>query len=257
MKSQEAVKKKIEKTKKTRHEMRQELMMFVIMLLVGFIVINHIQLVRRQNKANSLLSAYRAREEQLQLQEEQNRKLLLENEQLNNQKADLIDNLLIDHGYGGLSAELQKIRLLAGFTEVSGPGIILTLSDKEDYDILKDTEMSIVHDADIRYALDLLRSAGTAALSVNDLRITAVSNIQCIGSTIRCNNERMLPPFVIKAIGDPQALADIINQDNIFTARQSQEIGLIVQVQQTDELVILPFSGVDNLDQYITLLEGN
>ncbi|MDW7655742.1 MAG: DUF881 domain-containing protein [Bacillota bacterium] len=241
--------------KKSR--LRQQFMMFVIMLLVGFIVMNHIQATRATTQNRNLVIIYREREEQLNRQIEQNRKLQQENEQLNARKAAAIESLLIDQGYEDLSSELQKVRLLAGFTEVHGPGIILTLNDKPDYDILKDSDASIVHDGDIRHALDLLRNAGAAALSVNDIRITHVSFIQCIGSTIRCNQERMLPPYVIKAIGDPEQLANAILEDNLFIMRQFQDIGLIVSVQIIDEVILPPFADSDDFDRYITLLEGN
>lgn len=237
--------------------LRQQFMMFVIMLLVGFIVMNHVQATRASTQHRNLIIIYREREEQLKRQEEQFRKLQQENEQLNARKAAAIESLLIDQGYEDLSAELQKVRLLAGFTEVRGPGIVLTLNDKPDYDILKDSDASIVHDGDIRHAIDLLRNAGAAAISVNDIRITHVSFIQCIGSTIRCNQVRMLPPYVIEAIGDPERLAGAILQDSLFTLRQYQEIGLIVQVQTSDDVVIPPFADSDDFDRYITLLEGN
>jgi uncharacterized protein YlxW (UPF0749 family) len=241
--------------KKSR--MRQQFMMFVIMLLVGFIVMNHVQATRASTQNRNLILIYREREEQLKRQEEQYRKLQQENEQMNARKAAAIESLLIDQGYADLSSELQRVRLLAGFTEVRGPGIVLTLNDKPDYDILKDSDASIVHDGDIRHALDLLRNSGAAALSVNDIRITHVSFIQCIGSTIRCNQVRMLPPYVIKAIGDPERLAGAIQQDNLFTLRQYPEIGLIVSVQSMEEVIIPAFAESDNFDRYITLLEGN
>lgn len=240
-----------------RSRLRQQLMLFIIMLLAGFIVMNHIQSTRASTHFRNLISIYQEREEQLKRQEEQFAKLQQENEQLNQRKAAAIESLLIDQGYDDLSAELQKIRILAGFTEVRGPGIVLTLNDKPDYDILMDSDASIVHDGDIRHALDLLRNAGAAALSVNEHRITHVSFIQCIGSTIRCNQHRMLPPFVIKAIGNPEQLAQAIGQDSLFTLRQSPEIGLIVSVQAEAEVVVPAFADSDNFDRYITLLEGS
>ena len=234
----------------------QRFMMFLIMLLFGFIMASHVQSVRSGNPSRNLITINREREEELKKQEEQYAKLMLENEQLNTRKTDAINELLIDRGLAELSSELQKIRLLAGLTEVRGPGIILTLADKPDYDILRDSDASIVHDGDIRHALDLLRTAGAAALSVNDLRITNVSYIQCIGSTIRCNQFRLLPPFVVKAIGDPAQLAEAIQQDSQFIMRQYPDIGLTVDVKIEEEVVLPAFVESDDIARYITLLEG-
>jgi uncharacterized protein YlxW (UPF0749 family) len=246
------------KTDNTRHvSLRQQLMLFVVMLLFGFIVANHVQSVRARSETRSLAVIYQQRERELNEQIKLNEALMQENTALNKQKDELISALLVNQGYAELSAELQQVRLLAGFTEVRGPGIVLTLNDKPDYAILTDSDASLVHDGDIRHALDLLRNAGAAALSVNDLRITNVSYIRCIGSTIRCNQYRMLPPFVIKALGDPAQLAAAIASDPLFSMRQLPDIGLVVTVETPEEVVIPAFAEADSFGSYITLLEGN
>ena len=240
-----------------RFSLRQQLMLFVVMLLFGFIVTNHVQSVRARSETRSLAVIYQQRERELNEQIKQSEVLTQENAALNQRKNELIGEVLVDQGYAELSLELERIRLLAGFTEVRGPGIVLTLNDKPDYAILKDSDASLVHDGDIRHALDLLRNAGVAALSVNDLRITNVSYIRCIGSTIRCNQYRMLPPFVIKALGDPAQLAAAIAGDPMFSMRQLPDIGLVVKVETVEEVVIPAFAEADRFGAYITLLEGN
>ncbi len=240
-----------------RFSLRQQLMLFVVMLLFGFIVTNHVQSVRARSETRSLAVIYQQRERELNEQIKQSEVLTQENTALNQRKNELIGEVLVDQGYAELSLELERIRLLAGFTEVRGPGIVLTLNDKPDYAILKDSDASLVHDGDIRHALDLLRNAGVAALSVNDLRITNVSYIRCIGSTIRCNQYRMLPPFVIKALGDPAQLAEAIAGDPMFSMRQLPDIGLVVKVEMVEEVVIPAFAESDRFGAYITLLEGN
>lgn len=234
----------------------QQLLVFVVMLLFGFIVMNHVQSVRDTVEDRTLVELYYEREAELQVQHERYDKLLDENQALNQKKNDLIEAMLSREGYDTLYEELQKVRLLAGLTEITGPGVIVTMNDKPDYDILKDSEASIVHDSDILHVLDLLRNAGVAALSVNDMRVTSVSGVQCIGSTIRCNERRMLPPYVIKAVGNPEHLAAAIGEDEMLSVRQTPEIGLVVTVEASTEIVVPPFHAADQLGRYITLLEG-
>jgi uncharacterized protein YlxW (UPF0749 family) len=234
----------------------QQLLMFVVMLLFGFIVMNHVQSVRETIEDRTLIELYYEREAELQVQHERYSKLQEENKTLNQQKNDLIEAMLSREGYDELYEELRKVRLLAGLTETRGPGVMVTMNDKPDYDILKDSDASIVHDSDILHVLDLLKNAGVAALSVNDLRITSVSGVQCIGSTIRCNERRMLPPYVIRAIGQPEQLAAAIDKDEMLSVRQVKEIGLVVSVEMSPEIVIPPFHAADQLGRYITLLEG-
>ncbi|MEA4888343.1 MAG: DUF881 domain-containing protein [Clostridiaceae bacterium] len=237
------------------NQLRHHLLMFVIMLLFGFIVMNHIQSVRAADKTSNMVILYKERQEQLKQYEEQYKKLLAENDQLNAQKEAAIANLLNRQGNENLLDELQKIKILAGFTEVKGPGVIITLNDKPGYDILVDSKYSLVHDSDIRRVIDLLRNAGAGAFSVNGLRITNASFVLCIGPIIRCNNQRMLPPYVITAIGDPAVLAEAITTDQEFNTRQTAGIDLVVKVQQEQEVTIPAFAEADDFYSYISLLE--
>lgn len=237
----------------SRH-FRQNLLLLVLMLLFGFILMNHIMSVREENQGSSLAERYKQREADLRKYEERYAELIAENEALTLKKNNLINELLVSQGYETLLAELEKYRLLAGFTQVSGQGIILTLDDKPDY-TLADSDSSIVHDADIRYAIDLLTNAGGAAFSINGNRLTNASNIKCIGSTIRCNLQRLSPPYVIMAIGNPADLTEAIVTDQMFLYRQTPGIDLVVKIDQSDKIVIPAFAEADNIGQFIDRLE--
>ena len=68
----------------------------------------------------------------------------------------------------------------------------------------------IIHDEDLLRVLNELRAAGAEAISVNDQRIVAMSEIRCAGPTISVNNVRSAPPYVIKAIGAPKTLSSAL-----------------------------------------------
>jgi uncharacterized protein YlxW (UPF0749 family) len=229
--------------------------MTLLMTLLGFILVSHIQLVRADHSTGDLAMRYRQRQAELAQAEQNHQKLLTENEKLNKQKAAAIASLLNQSGFESLRDDLERVQILAGFTEVRGPGIILTLDDKPGFDILNDSLSSIVHDGDIRHAFDLLLQAGAAALAVNGLRITNASAVTCIGSTILCNQQRMTPPYVIRAIGDPAAMAAAIRSDQAFADRQIPETALQVKVAESTEVVVPPFAEADRFRQYIDLLE--
>lgn len=233
---------------------RQNVLLFFLMLLFGLIMMSHITSVGFQRNNSDLADRIKQRQADLRLFEDQYAVLLNENELLQQKKETLIDDLLISKGYESLQAELEMARILAGFTEVSGPGIILTLDDKPGFKI-GDNENSIVHDSDIQHALDLLGSAGAAAFSINGHRYTNASNIKCIGLTIRCNQERLSPPYVILALGDPAKLSEAILNDQNFNFRQLKGIDLVVKVQKSDQVVISGYAGADRIDQFIDRLE--
>ena len=63
-----------------------------------------------------------------------------------------------------------------------------------------------------------LKAAGAEAIGINGVRILGNSRISCGGPTINVgDDQRFAPPFVIHAIGDPDALAGYFQSpDSIY-----------------------------------------
>lgn len=238
-----------------RRKNQQKLLMFVLMFLFGFILMEHVQTVRAGANPDDLVERYVKRQAELAEYQDRYAKLLAENETLTLQKEKAITDLLNREGYEGLLSELKKINVLAGFTEVRGPGVTVVLDDKPGYDILTDSLDSIVHDGDILSAINLLIDSGAAAIAVNGLRITNSTYILCNASTILCNQQRITPPFIITARGDPASMAEAIRTDQNFSIRQASGIDLVVKVTEETEVVIPAFAEADNISQYIDRLE--
>jgi len=113
-----------------------------------------------------------------------------------------------------LNKQLQEVKLLAGLTEVRGPGIVLTLQDSQKRPTTMrafEAEKYIIHDVDLQQAVHELFASGAEAVAVNDQRIIGRSAIRCVGPTIQVNGTAIVPPFEIKAIGDPGALIGGLN----------------------------------------------
>jgi uncharacterized protein YlxW (UPF0749 family) len=109
-----------------------------------------------------------------------------------------------------LNDELQKTKLTAGLTEVSGPGIYLTLQDSKtgppsnrQFEI----DNYIIHDVTLQRAINELNIAGAEAISINGQRLIGRTGIRCVGNTAQVNGVPFASPFVIRAIGDPDTLA--------------------------------------------------
>jgi uncharacterized protein YlxW (UPF0749 family) len=114
-----------------------------------------------------------------------------------------------------LNQDLQETKLFAGLSEVTGPGVVVTLSDsKKDRLIGVDPQSYLVHDRDIRDVVNELRAAGAEAITVNGQRITVSSSIRCAGPIVLINQDEMATPFVIQAIGDPDKLLSALNIHN-------------------------------------------
>ena len=97
---------------------------------------------------------------------------------------------------------------IVGTTEVTGAGVIVTLSDsKRDASTTLNVNDLLVHDVDVLSVINELKNAGAEAICINNQRLVPTSSIVCGGNIIEINGEKVGAPFEIKAIGLPEQLA--------------------------------------------------
>ena len=71
---------------------------------------------------------------------------------------------------------------MLGLTDVTGPGVIVTLSDsKKDIASSLNPSQLLVHDLDVLSVINELKNAGAEAISINDQRIVPTTGIICGG----------------------------------------------------------------------------
>ena len=99
-----------------------------------------------------------------------------------------------------LEKELTELNRVLGYTEVKGKGVIITLKDATEDQVVT-VKDSVVHDWDVLSIVNELFNAGAEAVSVNNQRIISTTAINCAGTVITINNQKVSVPFVIKAIG--------------------------------------------------------
>ena len=100
-----------------------------------------------------------------------------------------------------LEEELQQTNMLAGKTNVIGDGIVVTLKDNNERQIEASDLLELVNE---------LRLAGAEAISINDKRIITTSEIVDV-NVIMVNEERIVSPYTVKAIGDQKYLSSAIS----------------------------------------------
>lgn len=100
-----------------------------------------------------------------------------------------------------LEEELQQTNMLAGKTNVIGDGIVVTLKDNNERQIEASDLLELVNE---------LRLAGAEAISINDKRIITTSEIVDV-NVIMVNEERIVSPYIVKAIGDQKYLSSAIS----------------------------------------------
>lgn len=148
-----------------------------------------------------------------------------------------------DDATAGIQEELKKSNMAAGLVPVEGQGIVVTLNDSpRTVQIDEDPNALIIHDKDILRVVNELKASGAEAISVNGERIMAMSEIRCAGTTILVNSNKIGPPFVIQAIGDPQMLESGLSIKGGIV-EELKYYSLQVQIQKSERVKIPAYSG--------------
>jgi len=151
-----------------------------------------------------------------------------------------------------LDEELNQARVMAGLTEVEGPGIVITLKDSPKRppsdvppELLADISVNyLIHDVDIQRVVNELSAAGAEAFAINGQRVVANTAVRCVGPAIQVNGVPLTPPYKIAAIGDPKGLSTALNMQNGVADMLRQTDPAMIAVDQKDKMVLPAFDGV-------------
>lgn len=135
--------------------------------------------------------------------------------------------------------ELNYLKVLSGYTEVKGPGIIVTIIDSEkELENGQNPNDLIVHDIDILRILNDFKKAGAEAISINGERILPTSKIKCSGATITVNETTYGQPFKIKAIGDVDILKASMISPGSYADLLKKVYGINIQIDEKNDIII-------------------
>ena len=151
-----------------------------------------------------------------------------------------------DHPAPVLDADLKQAKFLAGLTDVQGPGLVATLNDSKHTIPNAPPELmmgNIIHDTDINQAVNELKAAGAEAVSVNGQRVAITTPIRCAGPTVFINNIPQVPPYIIKAIGDPATLQGAMNLPGGIAASLRRTDAEMFKMQKTTHMVVPAYAG--------------
>lgn len=125
--------------------------------------------------------------------------------------------------------DAMKYRMLAGYQEVEGSGIVLEINDPP-VDLEFGDSYSIVDELDlILQIISVLNAADAEAISINEQRYTAYTEIVRAGDHIEINGVSTNSPITIKAIGNPNTLESAL----------AIKMGVVWQLRRLDYLVHL------------------
>lgn len=119
--------------------------------------------------------------------------------------------------------------LLSGRLPAIGKGIIIHITAGEKERIDSSTMFGLIEE---------LRNAGVEVISINDIRIITSSYISESKHGLICDGIEMDPPYIVKAIGDPQNLQNAVTIAGGVGSRLKVKFGALVHVMTPDEVEI-------------------
>lgn len=166
-----------------------------------------------------------------------------------NKEINALNEKLKIYGSGGnqskaivdtMKKELDDLRITYGVSKVEGPGLIVSINDrhKQQYLNSDDLMLSTTHNEDLLFVVKDLKNAGAEAISINGKRIIGTTSITCEGPVIMINGQYIVPPFVISAIGDPDALNYALTTLADSRYKDLEIRGLVVKITKKNKLVI-------------------
>lgn len=133
--------------------------------------------------------------------------------------------------------ELAQTNMYLGKTNVEGQGIEIIIKDINSEDIKP------ISAEDLLIIVDYLKLAGAEAISINGERIINMSDIVNVGnySIVFVNQQRILAPYIIDAIGDQTKLESILLGNGGYI-EELKNIGFDININRENKISINKYS---------------
>ena len=139
---------------------------------------------------------------------------------------------------------IKKYNVLVGNTDVTGPGVIITLTDGDpEFNTLKPSEV-LIHAENVIAVINELKNAGAEAISVNGERIVNSTAIPCDGNVIMINGTKKTSPIQIMAIGPVEVMSTLNRAGG--TLEEFMRQGKKIDFKRSQNIEIPKYTGVIN-----------
>lgn len=139
-----------------------------------------------------------------------------------------------------LEKELEQQNNILGKNPVKGSGVVVTLTD---------TRAQKITAEDLRELINQMKTDGAEAISINEQRIVYDSYVVDLGGTyVSVNGERLVSPYVIKAIGNPTYLESGLSKKQYGYIDIKLEEGKDVVLERQDSILINAYTGDLNME---------
>jgi uncharacterized protein YlxW (UPF0749 family) len=147
----------------------------------------------------------------------------------------------------GDSDQTELLGLLAGSTEVRGPGVKLVVDDAKEATTEGDgdpretsgfSDTGRVRDRDMQRVVNGLWESGAEAVSINGQRLTTLSAIRAAGEAILVDNKPLVPPYTVLAVGDGKGMSGRFQNsaDGLYLHALQENFGIRTAISVEDDL---------------------
>ena len=139
--------------------------------------------------------------------------------------------------------ELEQTNMYLGKTDVEGQGITIKIQDVDKQNTNQEENVDPLSAEDLLVIVDYLKLAGAEAISINDERIINMTDIVSVNenTVIRVNQQRVVSPYVIKAIGNQTYLEGAIS-GNGGEGDKLEKLGHTVSITKSNKVQIKKYN---------------
>lgn len=138
-----------------------------------------------------------------------------------------------------LKNDIKKYELLAGYSNVKGPGVLMKLEEPQ----LDSNSKMLLYNFDLLLAIiNKLNASGAEAISINNERIIAITEMSLSAEKLIINGNPIIPPFEIKCIGNPDTIEAALNMRYGIVWEIRNSYGLNVSLEKQENIKIPRYS---------------
>jgi uncharacterized protein YlxW (UPF0749 family) len=219
----------------------------LVFALAGFLLISSARIANGDDIRSDRPSRLRDLVSEVARDVAQNQEVLTATQQQIEEISNSADGILAQR----IGKEIQELAPQAGLTPLSGPGLLVTLSDAPVPDPNSSLGLSanvndlIIHQEDVQSVVNALWAGGAEGISIMGQRIISTSAVRCVGNTLLLHGQVYSPPFKIEAVGDIDSMRSSLKNDiNVAVLQDYVDVfGLVFTVQDVPKVELKPYEG--------------
>ncbi|CAM2802928.1 DUF881 domain-containing protein [Hathewaya histolytica] len=143
-----------------------------------------------------------------------------------------------------VSNKLEEYKNYMGLNAMEGEGVKIMLNDATASEFEQYYSPSnLIHDIDIWFLINDLRSAGAEAIAINGQRIVNNTYSYCSGTFIEIKGSKIVAPFYIDVIGNKNTIKEYLLKESLYMKSLTDFRKITVKVSEANKVEVPAFEG--------------